>query len=93
MSLNMTRQPASARIVELDRNLPRRSVAGGDHGRVVFTQLPAIRPVNHLVVDGRVIQRPPDGQGVRLAMKRRCRCRGRLQADDLDPRRRTGGWW
>lgn len=36
-----------------------RLLASVDHGRVVFTRaaLPAIRPVNHLVVDGRVIGR------------------------------------
>lgn len=52
--------PQSAReVVELDRDEAMRLLASVDHGRVVFTRaaLPAIRPVNHLVVDGRVIVR------------------------------------
>lgn len=77
--------PQSAReVVELDRDEAMRLLASVDHGRVVFTRaaLPAIRPVNHLVVDGRVIGRTRLTAKVSRcgAIERRCRCRGRLRS-------------
>lgn len=46
-------------LVELDPGEAMTLLAGVEYGRVVFTQnaLPAIRPVNHLVDDGRIIIR------------------------------------
>ncbi|MDI3315315.1 MAG: pyridoxamine 5'-phosphate oxidase family protein [Mycobacterium sp.] len=82
------------RVVELDRGEAMRLLASVDHGRVVFTQhaLPAIRPVNHLVDAGRVIIR------TRLTARLSTAVRAgddtgtvvAYEADDLDPRRRTG---
>lgn len=81
-------------VVELERAEALKLLASVDHGRVVFTldALPAIRPVNHIVDDGRVIMRTrlgakasrvvrsaPDS-GVVVA----------YEADDLDPARRVG---
>jgi nitroimidazol reductase NimA-like FMN-containing flavoprotein (pyridoxamine 5'-phosphate oxidase superfamily) len=81
-------------VVELDRTEAMRLLASIGHGRVVFTSnaLPAIRPVNHLVHDGRVIVR------TRLAAKVSVAVRSNAdtgvvvayEADDLDPERRLG---
>jgi hypothetical protein len=69
-----------------------RLLASVGYGRVVFTlnALPAIRPVNHLVDEGRVIIRTrltaaisaaaPSGGGVVVA----------YEADSIDPQTRTG---
>jgi nitroimidazol reductase NimA-like FMN-containing flavoprotein (pyridoxamine 5'-phosphate oxidase superfamily) len=81
-------------VVELDRAEAMRLLASVDYGRVVFTRgaLPAIRPVNHLVDGGRVIVRTRltatvsaevhSGSNSRLVVA--------YEADDLDPKRRTG---
>jgi hypothetical protein len=81
-------------VVELGRAEAMRLLASVDHGRVVFTRdaLPAIRPVNHIVEDGRVIVR------TRLAAKISHVVRSSTdpgvvvayEADDLDPQRRMG---
>lgn len=93
--------PQSAReVVELDRDEAMRLLASVDHGRVVFTRaaLPAIRPVNHLVVDGRVIVRTRLTAKVSVAVRSSADAGVVVayEADDLDPRRRTGrrrtGW-
>lgn len=87
--------PQSAReVVELDRDEAMRLLASVDHGRVVFTRaaLPAIRPVNHLVVDGRVIGRTRLTAKVSVAVRSSADAGVVVayEADDLDPRRRTG---
>lgn len=87
--------PQSAReVVELDRDEAIRLLASVDHGRVVFTRaaLPAIRPVNHLVVDGRVIGRTRLTAKVSVAVRSSADAGVVVayEADDLDPRRRTG---
>ncbi|MBS4730684.1 pyridoxamine 5'-phosphate oxidase family protein [Mycobacterium sp. SM1] len=85
---------AARRVVELDSTEAMRLLASVDHGRVVFTQhaLPAIRPVNHLVDAGRVIIRTR--LTARLSTVVRSSSDARMvvayEADDLDPRRRTG---
>jgi hypothetical protein len=71
-----------------------RPLATVGHGRVVFTSnaLPAIRPVNHLIDDGRVIVR------TRLTAKVSAAVRSKAdagvvvayEADDLDPQQRLG---
>lgn len=81
-------------VVELDHREAMRLLASVDHGRVVFNDqaLPAIRVVNHLVDDGRVIVR------TRLAAKvstfvRSSSAAGMVvayEADGLDPARRAG---
>jgi hypothetical protein len=76
----MTRQQA------LDR------LAGAEYGRVVFTQhaMPAIRPVNHLLSDGRIIILSHDDSAIAA---RADHGRGNVvvyEADQIDPRTRTG---
>lgn len=55
--LGLARPPTGAQ--RLDRDEAMRLLASADYGRVVFTlnALPAIRPVNHLVDDDRIIIR------------------------------------
>ncbi len=92
--------PQSAReVVELDRDEAMRLLAlSVDHGRVVFTRaaLPAIRPVNHLVVDGRVIGRTRLTAKVSVAVRSSADAgvgRG-YQANDLMRGVGRGGvWW
>jgi hypothetical protein len=84
----------SREVVELDRAEAMQLLASVGHGRVVFTSnaLPAIRPVNNLVDDGRVVVR------TRLTAKVSSVVRSNAdagvvvayEADDLDPRRRLG---
>jgi hypothetical protein len=85
---------SAGQIIELDYREAMRLLASIDHGRVVFNQqaLPAIRVVNHLVDDGRVIVRTrltatvstfvqsSTEDGVVVA----------YEADRLDPERRVG---
>lgn len=77
-------------LVELDRDESLALLASVPYGRVVFTQnaLPAIRPVNHLVDNGRVVIR------TRLTAKLGQAARDAqvvaYQADQLDPQERTG---
>lgn len=71
-----------------------RLLASIGHGRVVFTRqaLPAIRPVNHLIDDGRVIVRTRLASKVSVAVRSR-NSSGEVvayEADDLDPQQRTG---
>lgn len=87
--------PTTAReVIELDHDEAMRLLAGIDHGRVVFTHhaLPAIRVVNHLVDEGRVIVRTrlttTVSTVVRLSTKAGVVVA--YEADDLDPRRRSG---
>jgi nitroimidazol reductase NimA-like FMN-containing flavoprotein (pyridoxamine 5'-phosphate oxidase superfamily) len=85
-------RPPTRHLVELDRTQALELLAAVGYGRVVFTlgALPAIRPVNHLVDNGKIVIRtrltaklatvasPPDGTVVAY------------QADELDPIRRVG---
>lgn len=69
-----------------------RRLASVSYGRVVFTlnALPAIRPVNHVVDEGRIVIRTrltsaitaavPAGEGIVVA----------YEADSIDPQTRTG---
>lgn len=59
-------------------------------GRVVFTHqaLPAIRPVNHLVDDGRIIIRTHSGAAVLAAAEQKAVVA--YQADMIDPVERVG---
>jgi hypothetical protein len=81
-------------VVELDRDEAMRLLASVDYGRVVFTSeaLPAIRPVNHLVDEGRVIVRTRVTR--KLSTSARSSTDSRVvvayEADDLDPLRRAG---
>ncbi len=81
--------PQSA-VIRLDRDEAMRLLASVDHGRVVFTRAALPASVQSIsVVDGRVIRRTRPG--VRCgAIRRRRRVVVAYEADDLDPRRRTG---
>jgi nitroimidazol reductase NimA-like FMN-containing flavoprotein (pyridoxamine 5'-phosphate oxidase superfamily) len=67
-------------------------LANAELGRVVFTQhaMPAIRPVNHVLLDGRVVIRSHDDSAITA---RADHGRGSVvvyEADEIDPRTRTG---
>ncbi len=81
-------------VVELDRDEAMRLLASVEYGRVVFTAdaLPAIRPVNHLVDDGRVIIRTRLNRKLSVSVRSSTDSRVVVayEADDLDPQRRAG---
>jgi len=77
----------------LDRVEAMRLLASVGYGRVVFTlyALPAIRPVNHLVDEGRIIVRTRVTTSISAAM--RSTAAGVVvayEADSLDPESQTG---
>lgn len=84
----------SREIVALDRAAAMRLLASVSYGRVVFTQhaLPAIRPVNHLVDDRRVILRTRLTAKISttLGSTRSPGVVVAYEADDLDPQQQTG---
>lgn len=89
--LNLAQPPKGGQ--PLDRAEAMRLLASIDYGRLVFTlnALPAIRPVNHLVDDSRIIIRTR----LTTAISTLVRSAGRgivvgYEADSLDPRSRTG---
>lgn len=63
-----------------------------EYGRVVFTlnALPAIRPVNHLVDDGRVIIRTRLTAAISTAARRTDGVVVAYEGDSIDPETRTG---
>lgn len=76
----------------LTRQQALQKLASAQFGRVVFTQhaMPAIRPVNHLLHDGRVIIRSHDDSAI---TNRAGQGQGSVvvyEADDIDPLTRTG---
>ena len=96
----MTKDPRAAaltsarEVIELDHREAMRLLASVDHGRVVFTQqaLPAIRVVNHLVDEGRVIVRTRLTATVSTVVRLSTDAGVVVayEADDLDPQRRAG---
>lgn len=90
----MTALTPPREVIQIDDREAMRLLASVDHGRVVFNDraLPAIRLVNHLVDDGRIIVR------TRLAAKVSTVVRSGADAgvvvayevDCLDPERRAG---
>ncbi len=79
-------------VVELDREQALALLAEVPFGRVVYTRdaLPAIRPVNHLLDDGRVIVRTRLASQFSTAVQRRAGIVVAYEADDIDLDRRTG---
>ena len=70
-----------------------RLLASVDYGRVVFTlnALPAIRPVNHLVDDGRIIIRTRLTTTISAVMgSARSGVVVAYEADNFDPQSRAG---
>jgi hypothetical protein len=89
--LGLTQPPGGAQ--RLDDAEAMRVLASVDYGRVVFTHaaLPAIRPVNHLVDEGRIIIRTRLTSAISAAL--RSADEGVVvayEADSFDPRTRTG---
>ncbi|OBF72136.1 hypothetical protein A5750_18525 [Mycobacterium sp. 852002-51613_SCH5001154] len=90
----MTALTPPREVIQIDDREAMGLLGSIDHGRVVFTEraLPAIRLVNHLVDDGRIIVR------TRLAAKVSTVVRSgadagvvvAYEADCLDPQRRAG---
>ncbi|MEV0167229.1 nitroimidazol reductase NimA-like FMN-containing flavoprotein (pyridoxamine 5'-phosphate oxidase superfamily) [Nonomuraea fuscirosea] len=79
------------RLQELPPAEALRLLAGVPFGRIVFTRqaLPAIRPVNHVVVDGHIVIRSDPGTilGVQVA---RAETVVAYEADELDGHERLG---
>ena len=89
--LGLTHAPSGAQ--RLDDAEAMRLLASVDYGRVVFTlaALPAIRPVNHLVDEDRIIIRTRLTSAISAAL--RSADEGVVvayEADSFDPRTRTG---
>jgi pyridoxamine 5'-phosphate oxidase-like protein len=84
-------QPASG-AQELERAEAMRLLASIGYGRVVFTlnALPAIRPVNHLVDEGRVIIRTRLTSAISIGVRSTDGVVVAYEADSLDPQSRAG---
>lgn len=76
------------RLRELPRSLSLRLLGSVPMGRIVFTMnaLPAIRPINHVVVDGDVVMRCHGGAALLHAIGQVVA----FEADQIDPETRTG---
>ena len=88
--LGLTQPAVGAQRLDTDEAI--RLLASVEFGRVVFTvnSLPAIRPVNHLLDDGRIIIRTR----LTSAISSRARSADGIvvayEADSIDPHTRTG---
>jgi hypothetical protein len=69
-----------------------RLLASVSYGRVVFTlkTLPAIRPVNHLVDEGRIVTRTRLTSSISTAAQSRDGVVVAYEADSIDPQARAG---
>ena len=69
-----------------------RLLASVSYGRVVFTlkTLPAIRPVNHLLDDGRIIIRTQLSSAISTALRSSDGVVVAYEADSIDPQTRSG---
>ncbi|WP_433194676.1 pyridoxamine 5'-phosphate oxidase family protein [Nocardia sp. CA-107356] len=78
--------------VELGTVEAMRLLASAPIGRIVFSRqaLPAIRPVNHLVVDGRIIVRARLDSRLTSAVRPVSSVVVAYEADEFDPVRRLG---
>jgi Pyridoxamine 5'-phosphate oxidase len=84
-------QPANGTHV-LDSATAMGLLASVDYGRLVFTlkSLPAIRPVNHLVDEGRIIIRTRLTSGISAAVRSSDGVVVAYEADRIDPWSRRG---
>ncbi|MCK2220216.1 pyridoxamine 5'-phosphate oxidase family protein [Actinomadura sp. ATCC 31491] len=82
---------ASRDLKELSETEALRRLASVPFGRVVFTRhaLPAVRPVNHLVVDGQVVIRSNPGTVLSREVAPAAAVVA-FEADELDPYERLG---
>ncbi|WP_233608296.1 pyridoxamine 5'-phosphate oxidase family protein [Nocardia stercoris] len=78
--------------VELDRDQALGLLASAPFGRVVYTMnaLPAVRPVNHVVVDGLVVVRTRLTAQLSTAVRAVPAVVVAYQADEIDPVEHTG---
>ncbi|WP_280241118.1 pyridoxamine 5'-phosphate oxidase family protein [Nocardia abscessus] len=79
--------------VDIDRAEAMRLVASAPFGRIVFTRdaLPAIRPVNHLVIDGSsIVVRTALGSGLAGSVRADRSVVVAYEVDDIDPIDRLG---
>ncbi len=88
--LGLVQAPKGAQL--LDRTESMRLLAGVEYGRVVFNMqaLPAIRPVNHLVDDGRIVIRTRLNSGISSVTESPDSVVVAYEADSFDSRTRTG---
>ncbi len=88
--LGLEQPPAGAE--RLDGAEAMRLLAGVEYGRVIFTvkSLPAIRPVNHLAEDGRIIIRTRLTSAISAAARATKGVVVAYEADCIDARTRTG---
>jgi nitroimidazol reductase NimA-like FMN-containing flavoprotein (pyridoxamine 5'-phosphate oxidase superfamily) len=89
--LGLERPAAGARRVDRDEAM--RLLASVEFGRVVFTvnALPAVRPVNHLVDDDRIIIRTRLGAAIATTVRStEPRVVVAYEADHFNPAERTG---
>ncbi|MGB8387367.1 pyridoxamine 5'-phosphate oxidase family protein, partial [Mycobacterium sp.] len=81
-------------VIDLDHHEAMRLLASVDHGRVIFNHqaLPAIRLVNHLIDEGRVIVRTRLTATVSTVVRLSTEAGVVVayEADDVDPQRRAG---
>ncbi|MEO3789548.1 pyridoxamine 5'-phosphate oxidase family protein [Nonomuraea sp. B10E15] len=82
---------SARRLRELPEGEAMRLLAGVPFGRIVFTRhaLPAVRPVNHLVVDGRIVIRSNPGTIVSTHVAP-AQAVVAFEADELDGHERLG---
>ena len=82
---------APRRMDTLDRPTALELLAGVSLGRIVFTRnaLPAIRPVNHALIDGRVMIRTHDGAALTSTVDGTGTVVA-YEADDIDPHTHLG---
>lgn len=80
------------RLVELAGTEAMNLLASVDYGRIVFTQkaLPAIRPVNHVIVNGEIFVRTRLHAKLAVAVDVRYPTVVAYEADELDPVNRLG---
>lgn len=88
--LGLARPARGAQL--LDSTEAMRLLADVAYGRVVFTlnALPAIRPVNHLVDDGRIIIRTRLASAIATTVRSTDAVVVAYEADSIDPQREAG---
>lgn len=84
--------PPVGHLTKIDRQECLRLLGSVGLGRVVFTlgALPAIRPVNHVLIDDDIIIRTHLDAGIISAGGRRREVVVAYEADEIDPRTHTG---
>jgi Pyridoxamine 5'-phosphate oxidase len=88
--LGLARPAGGAHQLDSDEAL--RLLAGISYGRVIFTMktLPAIRPVNHLLDEGRIIIRTRLTAGISREVRSPDGMVVAYEADSIDPQRHEG---